>query len=173
MEAPGPWRRRPWNSLAVKLALALVVSTAALFSLFGYLNLRVQRQQSEELVLVSAERISDLIRRSTHYQMLRNDREALYQVIRTIGNEPGIRRIRIFNEEGRISLSTDPTEVGKLVDKHAEACYGCHAQQAPLTRLARKDRARTFTDAQGDRVLGVIRPIENEPVCSNAACHAH
>ncbi len=177
MVAPGRWRSWPRASLAVKLALALLVSTAALFTVFGYLNLRLQRQQSQEMVLQSADRISDLIQRSTRYQMLRNDREALYQVITTIGNEPGIRRIRIFNEAGRISVSTDTAEVNTYVDKRAEACYGCHApetrQGEPLTRLARPDRARIFTDPQGQRVLGLIRPIENEPACSNAACHAH
>ncbi len=173
MVAPGPWRQRPRASLAVKLTVCLVVSTAALFTLFGYLNLRVQRQQAQEMVLQSADRISDLIQRSTRYQMLRNDREALYQVITTIGNEPGIRRIRIFNEEGRISVSTDAAEVDTLVDKRAEACYGCHAQAEPLAKLDRPDRARVFTDVQGQRVLGVIRPIENEAACSNAACHAH
>jgi len=125
------------------------------------------------MVLQSADRISDLIQRSTRYQMLRNDRDALYQVINTIGREPGIRRIRIFNEEGRISFSTDPNEVNAFVDKRAEACYACHAQAQPLTRLTRPDRARIFADPQGRRVLGVIRPIENEPACSNAECHAH
>jgi two-component system NtrC family sensor kinase len=177
MATAGQWRRWPGASLAVKLALALLVSTAALFTLFGYLNLHLQRRQSQEMVLQSADRISDLIQRSTRYQMMRNDREALYQVITTIGNEPGIRRIRIFNEAGRISVSTDTAEVNTYVDKRAEACYRCHApetrQGEPLTRLARPDRSRIFTDAQGQRVLGVIRPIENEPACSNAACHAH
>ena len=80
--------------LAVKLAVCLVASTGALFALFGYWNLRLQKQHSEETVLQSADRISDVIRRSTHYQMLRNDREALYESIRTIGTEPGIRRVR-------------------------------------------------------------------------------
>ena len=161
------------NRLAVKLALPLVASTAAFFLLFSYLNLRLQRRQSEDWVVQSAERISDVIQRSTRYQMLRNDREALYQVITTIGSEPGIRRVRIFNEEGRISISTDPAEVNTLVDKRAEACYACHAQAQPLTKLSRPDRARIFSDRHGQRVLGVIRPIENEPACSNAACHAH
>ncbi len=177
MAEPGRARARPRASLAVKLALALVVSTAALFTVFGYLNLRLQRQQSQEMVLHSADRISDLIQRSTRYQMLRNDREALYQVISTIGSEPGIRRIRIFNEEGRISVSTEPNEVNTLVDKRAESCYACHAAEMtkgePLRKLARPDRARIFTDTQGQRVLAVIRPIENEPACSNTACHAH
>jgi len=167
------WRQRFVPRLTVKLAVALVVSVGAVFVVFGYLNLRLQRQQSQEIVLQSADRVSDVIQRSTRYQMLRNDRDALYQVINTIGREPGIRRIRIFNEEGRISFSTEPDEVNTLVDKRAEACYACHAQAQPLTRLARPDRARIFTDAQGRRVLGVIRPIENEPACSNAECHAH
>ena len=30
-----------------------------------------------------------------------------------------------------------------------------------------------FFDLQGDRILGVIRPIENSPACSEAACHVH
>ncbi|HSC77191.1 MAG TPA: putative oxidoreductase C-terminal domain-containing protein, partial [Candidatus Acidoferrales bacterium] len=56
-----------------------MASTGALFALFGYWNLRLQKQHSEETVLQSADRISDVIRRSTHYQMLRNDRDALYE----------------------------------------------------------------------------------------------
>ncbi|HMD98477.1 MAG TPA: ATP-binding protein [Terriglobia bacterium] len=173
MESQAPWDAKLRIGLAAKLALSLVLSTVALFTLFGYLNLRLQRRQSEETVLQSVDRIGDLIQRSTRYQMLRNDRDALYQVIQTIGSEPGIRRIRIFNEEGRISFSTDPSEVSKLVDKRAEACYGCHSQTQPLAKLNRPDRARIFTDAQGHRVLGSIRPIENDATCSNASCHAH
>ena len=166
--------RRPFRAgLAAKLAICVVASTAAFFALFGYLNLRDQRRQSEEMVLQEADRISDVIRRSTRYEMLHNDREALYNNINEIGGEPGIRRIRIFNKEGRIRFSTDPREVNTAVDKNAEACYGCHSQQAPLTRLARPDRARIFPDGNGERLLGVIRPIENAPECSNAACHSH
>ena len=59
----------------------------------------------------SADRVTDVILRSTHYEMLHNDREALYNVIQELGSEPGIRRIRIFNKEGRITFSTDAREV--------------------------------------------------------------
>jgi two-component system, NtrC family, sensor kinase len=173
MENRVPWYTKLRIGLATKLAMCLVLSTVALFTLFGYLNLRLQKRQSEETVLQTVDHIGDIIQRSTRYQMLRNDRDALYQVIQTIGSEPGIRRIRIFNKEGRISFSTDPSEVSKLVDKRGEACYGCHAQSQPLAKLNRPDRARIFTDAQGQRVLGSIRPIENDATCSTASCHAH
>jgi len=155
--------------LAAKLAVCLVASTAAVFALFGYFNLREQRRNSEDMVMQAAERITDVIQRSTHYEMLHNDREALYHSIQGLGAEPGIRRIRIFNKEGRITFSTDAREVNRVVDKRAEACYGCHAQSAPLVKLNRPDRARIFPDGQGGRLLGVIRPIENGAECT--ACH--
>src|ERR1051326_5403378 len=113
--------------LAAKLATALVAGTAVFSVIWGYINARVLRRHSEAQVLQTAERIADVIRRSTHYEMLHNDRDALYNIIQEVGSEPGIRRIRIFNKEGRIEFSTDTREVGTVVDKSAEACYGCHA----------------------------------------------
>lgn len=159
--------------LAAKLAICVVASTAAFFGFFGYMNLRVERRHSQDLVIQSADRITDLILRSTRYEMLHNDREALYNVIQEVGTEPGIRRIRIFNKEGRITVSTEPAEINTVVDQRAEACYACHAQSAPLVKLNRPDRARTFTDKNGERILGVIRPIENAPACFNNQCHVH
>ncbi|MCS6952134.1 MAG: ATP-binding protein [Bryobacteraceae bacterium] len=158
--------------LALKLAAGAVGSFLVFLAAFSYLSLREHRRHSEELVLQSADRISDVILRATRYQMLHNDREALYYTVTAIGTEPGLRVVRIFNEEGRISFSTDPKEINTAVDKAAEACYRCHAEAAPLVRLERPDRARIFT-AEGRRVLGIIRPIENQPACWTAACHAH
>ncbi|MGA2147606.1 MAG: ATP-binding protein [Bryobacteraceae bacterium] len=159
--------------LAAKVAVCVIAGTAAFFTLFGFLNLRMERAQSEDMVRQSAQRITDVILRSTRYEMLRNDREALYNVIQELGSEPGIERIRIFNKEGRITVSTDPKERNRVVDKSAEQCFACHSQSAPLSKLSRSDRARIFIDRQGNRVLGVIQPIANSGECSGAACHVH
>jgi two-component system NtrC family sensor kinase len=167
------WPKTIRLGLAAKLAISVIASTAVFFTLFGGINLRLERRNSMDLVQQSADRITDVIRGSTHYEMLRNDRDALRNVIQEVGTQPGIERIRIFNSEGRITLSTDAGEVGKVVDKSAEACYTCHARSAPLARLNRPDRARLFTDRQGHHLLAVIRPIDNAPECSNAACHVH
>ncbi len=160
------------RSLSAKLVLVLLIAMVAIFSLLGYLNIRLHRKHLEQTTLANAERISDVIKRSTEYHMLHNNRVALYEQIRTTGAEPGILRIRIFNQEGRISFSTDDKELDKYVDKSAEACYACHAKTKPLARLDRPDRFRIFKP-NGERVLGIITPIENRPSCSNAECHAH
>ena len=161
------------HTLAMKLTACVVGGMALLFSIYGYWNLRLWRQSQQEIIFQSADRINDIIRRSIRYSMLRNQREEVFHIINTIGHENGISRIRIFNREGQISFSTDDQEVGQFVDKKAEACYACHAQAQPLARLDRPDRMRIYTARDGTRVLGLIRPIENEADCSNAACHAH
>ncbi len=165
------WKRRG-RSLSVKLIALIFAAMVVIFALLGYANIRLHRHHLEAATLASAERVSDTIKHSTSYHMLRNDREALYNTISTIAAEPGIVRIRIFDQEGRIGFSSDPSEVNRSVDKSAEACYACHAQAQPLTKLNRPDRFRIYRTGSV-RVLGIINPIENEPACSNAACHAH
>ncbi len=161
------------HSISAKLVILLVGLMAIVFGFLGYLNIRLQRQQLEQSTLASAEDISDVIKNSASYYMLRNQRDGLYHTILDIAHEPGIVRIRIFNKEGLISFSSDTAEIDTFVDKRAEACYRCHSQTAPLARLNRPGRFRTYRLASGQRVLGIINPIENSPECSNASCHVH
>ena len=161
------------SSVSAKLIGSLLAVMVVIFALLGYLNIRLHRQHLEAATLASAERVSDVISRSATYYMLRNDREGLYRTIQTIADEPGVIKVRIFDQEGRISYSTDPAEVSHVLDKTAEACYGCHIQSQPLARLNRPDRFRIYRNGGGHRVLGIITPIENQPSCSNAECHAH
>jgi len=161
------------HRLSAKLIALLLASLLIIFGLLGYLNVRLQRQHLEAATLASAERVSDVIRRSATYSMLHNDRESLYHMIQTMADEPGMTKVRIFDQQGRISFSTDASEVSRMVDKSAEACYGCHSQSQPLVRLNRPDRFRIYRNSGGHRVLGIVTPIENQPACSSAACHAH
>src|ERR1022692_2874860 len=151
-----------WNhltqSVSAKLTVLLLAMMIVIFALLGYLNIRLHREHLEQSTLASAERVSDVIKRSTTYYMLRNDREGLYHVMRTIGDEPGMERVRVFDQQGQISYSTDAAEVNHTVDKRAEACYGCHAQSQPLAKLNRPDRFRIYGNADGQRVLGIITP---------------
>jgi hypothetical protein len=81
--------------------------------------------------------------------MLVNDQEGLYHSIKTMAAEPGMEKIRIFDQEGRITYTTDAAEQNHIVDKTAEACYACHAQSQPLARLNRPDRFRIYRNAAG------------------------
>ena len=164
---------RATQTLSAKLNILLLGAMVLIFALLGYLNVRLHRQHLEQNTLLSAERISDVIKQGTTDYMLRNDREGLYRSIQTMAAEPGIEKIRIFDQEGRITYTTNSAEQNHVVDKTAEACYACHAQSQPLARLNRPDRFRIYRNVAGIRILGIITPIENQASCSNASCHAH
>jgi two-component system NtrC family sensor kinase len=141
------------TGLAAKLAISLVAGTAAFSVIWGYFNIRDLRRRNEAEVRATADRITEVIRSSTHYQMLHHDREGLRNIIQEIGRQSGINRIRIFDRENRIQISTGASEVGTT-------------QTPPAAD-------RIFTGQRGERLLGVVRPIDNMPACSQASCHSH
>ncbi len=172
VSTPSRWLQRLGQSISAKLMASIFVVLIIIFSLFGYFSIRDQRKHLEEAALVSAEQQSEVLRRSASRYMLNNDRIGLYEMMLNMADQPGMVRVRIMNPQGVISYSTAPAEVGTMVNKNAEACYACHEKSKPLAVLNRSDRFRVYR-AEGSRVLGVITPLENEPACSNAACHAH
>ncbi|MDW7681418.1 MAG: ATP-binding protein, partial [bacterium] len=52
-------------------------------------------------------------------------------------------------------------------------CIFCHASNEAKGTIPEENRFREIMTAKGDRILGLINPIENEPDCYTAACHAH
>jgi two-component system NtrC family sensor kinase len=104
--------------------------------------------------------------------MLLNKREDIHNIIRTIGTEEGVKGIRIYNKQGVIIFSTDSTEINKAVDMKADACVMCHGENSISDKLSQKDSIRIY-NIKDERVLGLINPINNEPDCSTADCHAH
>ncbi len=125
------------------------------------------------MTIENALRTSDLIRRATHYSMLHNRREDIYQIIKTLGNQAGIEAIRIYNKQGEISFSTDQEEIGKLVPMESEACYVCHSGGKITVPAEAFQLTRVFHAPNGYKVLGAITPIKNEESCYTADCHAH
>ncbi len=160
------------HSLSAKLIAGLVASLAGVLLWLGAANLRVLRENLETTTVMAAERMADIIFRSTRTAMLHNDRQQQYHIIQSIAAQQGVRKVRIFAKSGAIQVSTLPSEIGHQVDKRADACYACHSSSKPLEKPATQDTFRIYW-MEGERVIGLIRPIENEPACSNAACHAH
>lgn len=161
------------KKIGAKLILVVGFILTLSLGIFAYVNITSQKKQLTGEVMRGAFRISETIRRSTRYDMLRNLREDLHQMIETIGQQEGLEKIRIFNKEGQIMFSSEKDDMGQMVDKRAEACYACHSAEKPLERLDIPDRSRIFTSKADHRVLGVISAIYNEPDCYTPDCHAH
>ncbi len=162
-----------YQTLSVKLVALVAVITVLVMGIFSYVITRTQREQQIREVIRGATQFSETVKRSTYYDMLRNQRENVYRIMETIGAQKGIEKVRIFNKEGKIMFSTNKKEVGALLDKKAEVCYVCHAIDKPLERIETEERSRIFVSDKGYRVLGMITPVYNEESCYTAACHFH
>jgi two-component system NtrC family sensor kinase len=160
------------NSLAVRLVLSLTLLVGAVQVGFSCVNVTIQEQQLQDEMVLGADQLSNSIISATWHAMLQDRRETAYEIMENIGKKQGIRNIRFFNKEGRVTFSTSPG-AGAQVDTRAEACVLCHADRRPLVRVDMPSRTRVFRDPSGRRVLGMISPIYNEAACSQAACHAH
>jgi two-component system NtrC family sensor kinase len=142
--------------------------------LFSYIILTAQHTALLSQVQHQADQLSETVKAVTKYDMLLNHRKGVHRTIETLGEQPGIRVVRIFNKEGEIIFSSDKAETaGTMVDKRAEACFACHAIDKPLERLDIPQRTRIFKGENGMRNLGIINPIYNEPSCWQSSCHAH
>jgi two-component system NtrC family sensor kinase len=170
------WKRIrfPWShSLTFKLTIWVGVALVVVIGISAYTSIATQRKNLLDEVILGAKQLSGTLTRSLRYDMLHNYRDAVHYSIETMGNQEEIEKVRIFNKDGQIMFSSDKAEIGKMVGKTTEACYGCHAEGKPLEKLDTPGRARIFKASGQHRVLGMITPIYNEPDCYTAQCHAH
>src|SRR6266496_758235 len=99
-----------------------------IFSALGYRIIKLHRENLEEATFAAGDRITDTIKRSTRYGMLHNRRDETDQIVASIGAQPGIEKISIFNKAGEIKFSTDEHEISARVDQTAEPCRACHVR---------------------------------------------
>jgi len=161
------------KSLALKIIFVLATVLVLTIGIFAFININLQRKHLIEGMRRNAIRLSETIEKSIKYDMLTARSDYVQRTIEDIGKQEGIENVRIFDKEGEIIIADSIEEIGDIIDKKAEACYICHSEKEPLKRLSTQERTRIFKSEGGNRVLGVINPIYNEPDCANNACHFH
>ena len=163
-----------FKKIGFKLILAVGITALLTIGIFSYFNIQSHSSSLLAEVERGANQLSETVKNGTRYDMLLNQRDRILRNINTIGQQPGIRDVRILNKSGEIIYSSHRDDIGKMVDKKAESCYACHTAGKPLERLPIKDRTRFFRiNPDSSRVMGIISPIYNEQSCYEADCHAH
>jgi len=163
-----------FKKIGTRLILAVSFTVILIIGVFAYFNIQSHSDNLISEVERHSNQLSETVKNTMRFDMLLNNREHISRVIKTVAKEDGIKYIRILNKKGEIIYSTDTTQLGMMLDKKAESCYACHAENEPLQKLSINERTRVFKlnpDSSG--ILGVINPIYNEESCWNAECHAH
>ena len=146
--------------LVYRLLAGIFVVMVVGVGVLTFALVEIQTKRFTKISVATAQRVSDIVKRSTQYSMLLNRREDIYHIINTIGSEPGIEAIRIYNKKGEISFSTIEKEVNTTVDMSSEACVACHLSgKSDVVSPMNVELVRIFKSSGGHNVIGVITPI--------------
>jgi len=161
------------QTLKLKLVLYLTIALTVAMLLFTgavafFLYNQILGKVSDHVM-----QLSEVISKSTRFAMLQNEPTYVDRIIHDVADEEKIDRVRILSQDGRITHSTYASEIGRTVDRNAEACSRCHESEQPLQQVPRNERTWTFQGADGKPLLGSMEVIRNDPSCYNAACHQH
>ena len=161
------------RTIKFKVGFYVASTLAAAMALFTFNVVKQQRDQLLQDAVSHVTQISEVITKSTRYAMLQNQPDYVLRIIQDVGHQENIAKVRIMSKEGRIIHSTYPPEIGQKVDRKADACILCHQGEQPLEQIPQSARSRIYVTADGQRLLGSMEVIRNEPSCYNAACHQH
>lgn len=162
----------PFRTLSSRIALPAGFFALVSVAVLSYLLVRTQRENALEEAVLGSEAIAETILLTIRHEMSVNERDALREMVQSVGSQEGVENVRIFNKEGRISFSSREGEEGRVVDVQAEACVQCHSGPTPARELDPDNRSRIYEDIEGHRVLATMRVIPNEEGCQGAGCHA-
>ena len=160
-------------TLITKISLVTSLCLLVFMALFDYTNTRYFHDATVEYAASNADQLAETINRGAYASMLRNDKGSIFEMIRRIGEGEGITHIRLMDRTGKIMYSSRTEDIGKIIDKNAEACNMCHKAEDPRLHASSMHRSRFFTDSEGHEVMGFTKAIYNEPACFNASCHVH
>lgn len=137
------------------LLLSLLLFTVAIGAV-TLLHIRREHVNITRSGRETAELMLTVIERSISSSMRVGNSRDVQTILETVGSEPYLAAVRIFDTEGRILKSSDPHEIGRRVNPHELATY------------QRGETHNVFASPVGS-VLGAIKPIWSESQCS--PCH--
>jgi len=160
-------------SLISKLTIGTSLILLVFMMFFAYINIATLKTMLLESAISDADKLSETIIKTTHYEMLIDNRERAYQMIEEVGTLEGVDHIRMINKNGDITFSTEKAEIGGYLDKTEAGCNMCHSDGEPKVQASTMSRSRVFFNKQGTQVVGMAKAIYNERGCSAAPCHFH
>ncbi|KAB2845623.1 MAG: two-component sensor histidine kinase, partial [Ignavibacterium sp.] len=125
-----------FKKIGFRLIFAVAFTSLVIIGVFAFFNVQTQSNNLTAEVERHANQLSETVVSSTRVDMMLNQRDRIQQIISSIGSQPHIRDVRILNKIGEIIYSSDQNSINQMVDKNAESCYACHAEDKPLEQIS-------------------------------------
>lgn len=146
------WVNQSLNrKFAVGTAAGLLASS--LFFLILFTNLyrgQLERERGD-----AAAQVTRLLQTSLENVMLKRDLDGLREIVKRLGEQPGILQVRIANPAGEVRFASDARQLGTTM------VQGRALLERPSMQL--------LEDGDGRPLLRSVNPIRNKPQCLE--CH--
>jgi len=140
------------------MSLSIGLVLVAVFGVSSYITFRIQSDQALQATRTQAILLTRALKNTIRLGMESGHGESLASIFATVGSLPGVEKLRVFNDEGRIRYSRKPSEIGHLTDELDYTIYRSPERSAPFQ-----------SEVTGHRSFCMVEPIENDAQCQR--CH--
>jgi hypothetical protein len=140
------------------MSLTIGAVLVVVFGITSYLTYSIQSEQALTATKTQAILLTRGLKNTIRIGMESGHTESLASIFQTVGTLPGVEKLRVFNEEGKIRYSMKPAEVGHLTDELDYTVYRSPERSTPFQ-----------SDVTGHRSFCMVEPIENDAKCRR--CH--
>ena len=154
-----------YKSLRFKISIGLVgllSFTMSILFIIQYVQHREKmiRNLQENVGPHLTQMVNDVLKSS----MSSKNRDEMKYILEVAHQYPDVKNIFILNRTGRIVISTDNQEVGKIIGIQDATCQACHH---PSTQALNK--TVIYSSFAGERIFRNVNPIYNRRECYS--CH--
>lgn len=150
-----------FTSLKAKfITVTILILTAAI----GGSSWRTLNMQEDQLIVATEEKVIMLaltVEKSITTAMLEGQSKEVQAIVLEVVTQSDIDKVQIFDEKGKIRISSEPEEIGKRVSQLRLDRYLEHLNETEPVTLEVEENAR--------RTHSIIKPILNRPECYG--CH--
>ncbi len=146
------------RSLFFKISLSIGIVLVVVFGASSYIMFRYQSEKALDATRNQAILLTRSLKNSIRIGMETGHTEAMMSIFHTVGSLPGVEKLRVFNEDGRILYSAKISEIGRLTEELDYAVYRSPERSTPFK-----------SEDTGHRSFCMVEPIENEKRCQR--CH--
>jgi len=146
------------RSLFFRISLSIGIVLVVVFGASSYIMFRYQSEKALDATRSQAILLTRSLKNSIRIGMETGHTEAMMSIFHTVGSLPGVEKLRVFNEDGRILYSAKVSEIGRLTEELDYAVYRSPERSTPFK-----------SEDTGHRSFCMVEPIENEQRCQR--CH--
>jgi len=155
------------TGFTVGLAAGITTAVAMAFAVGAY----VFSQHHFQTLLDSAEESAltqgEMVREALDYQMLKNDRALLSQMIENLGQRAGIQNVLLLDRTGRVRYASDADMRDTEFLIESPTCQACHIHPKEERESSR------VIEAEGGGLFRIVIPIRNREECHECHDAAH